>query len=376
MKKTACLLLLLGLLLIPMHVCAAENGIYMKDANAAPGETVYFTISVLGSAAADTAGISYTYNETLLEILPDQCSWLRESVLDDFNTDGKDGVWAAKAPADLEGDLCVLAFRVRPDAVYTETEVSCKVILKNGSQVLGQWETTASLRAACSHSYGNWTGETDSAHFRVCTKCGAHQSQSHTWDTGTVSANPENPGVNIRTRTCTLCGKTRTEKTTDPVTEIQPVVPEETEFPKPTKPEEERPQPSYPSEPRETEPIPTSASRQPEEKPEQPSRKPTEPAAQETRPYIPQPKDYNRQETEPKAQPDAHEGHNHSHAEDLSEESRPMMIPVEEVPLPTQGEREASQTASQGGGGKGVMLLLALAAVIGITILIIHKRRK
>ena len=88
-------------------------------------------------------------------------------------------------------------------------------------KVCGKTETQSI--AKLDHSYGSWTTtreascEVNGEQTRTCTKCGHAETKSiaatgHKWDKGTVSSS-SGCGAGVKTYTCTVCEKTRTEKT-------------------------------------------------------------------------------------------------------------------------------------------------------------------
>lgn len=62
----------------------------------------------------------------------------------------------------------------------------------------------------CQHSFGGWS-DTGSGHSRVCTACGAVESNSHAWDAGAVTTAASCTAAGIKTYTCTVCGAAKTE---------------------------------------------------------------------------------------------------------------------------------------------------------------------
>lgn len=62
------------------------------------------------------------------------------------------------------------------------------------------------------HSYPSTWNHDASSHWKECTACHERSAQaSHTWDKGVVTTVPTSSKPGIRTYTCTVCGRTRTE---------------------------------------------------------------------------------------------------------------------------------------------------------------------
>lgn len=227
---------------------AAQRSVEISDAVAEGNDIIFLTVSLKGESVGDTMGITYTYDEKVLEAVTEQCEWLKDSVLCDFSINGEQGVWAASSAADLSGEICVLAFRVRSGAKLTNTEVKCEIVIKNGSKTVAELQATGNVSGNCTHAYGDWTENGNSGHARVCKKCGAGQSQSHSWDDGVLSEDSRDPSINIKTYTCAICGATKTEEVS---VEIEPSIPVFTEATEPeiTEPEETLEEPYVPGVP-------------------------------------------------------------------------------------------------------------------------------
>lgn len=227
----ALLLVMVASLAVPAF--AAQGDLSMSDVSVQAGETVYLTVSLTKKVTGDTIGVTYTYDGSLLEPVAGSCQWLQQGTLQDFGAGNDSGVWAVDKAKTITGDICVLAFRVREEASFSETKVSCTVLIKNGSKKAGEFTAEATVSMGCDHSFGPWEQQGNAVHTRVCEKCSERQSQSHDWDDGTVTQDPENPDQNLKTRTCTVCDAKRTESV--PAEEEKPGFSRPAE---PTEPEE------------------------------------------------------------------------------------------------------------------------------------------
>lgn len=245
MKKPICILLILLLLSsLSCTALAAENGLTLSDAGGQPGQTVYLAVALRDSLMGDSVGISYSYDAAILEAVPGSCSWSSQGVLQDF--DGHDqGVWANGSTKDLKGTICVLAFRIRPDVTFTETTVSCTLVVQNGGAEVGSFTAEATVSLDCNHEYGNFVDQGSIGHSRECGLCGRKQTQSHSWDEGIVKENPDSKEIDWKVFTCTVCGGTQSYE----VPKSEEAKPEET---KPAAPSETYP--TLPTAPSETEP--------------------------------------------------------------------------------------------------------------------------
>ena len=259
---------------------AAPNQLMMPDANAQTGQVVFLPVTLDAQITGDTMSITYSFDSKLLEAIPDSCKWEKNGILFDFNNKNG-GVWTSKNPISLKGTVCTLAFRVRPDADFTDTRVSCTLVVMRNNEEVGQYQAQAKVGLSCSHKYGVWKDGGTAGHSRSCSLCGELQTQAHSWDEGKLTPDPHRPGVQQKTFTCSACGATKavaveaehvqttpTEATrpqatepvaTKPVTRPQPVtLPEETTpqqlrpivspTQEPTKPQTDRPEQTQPYE--------------------------------------------------------------------------------------------------------------------------------
>lgn len=257
MKRIMILALALALVFsLALTGNAAGEKLTLSNAEAQPGQTVYLTVTLNESAMGDTMGVTYTYDSSVLTAVPSSCSWVKAGVLQDFNNNGA-GVWATTEIGDLKGTVCVLAFRVKENASFTQTEVSCTLIVKNDSTEVGTFTAQASVTKTCSHTYGTWSDQGTLGHTKVCGICGAQVTESHSWDEGIRSQKPNDSTTDLMTFTCTVCSGAKvievpannTQETTGSNSGIKPgdtipvaTVPEYvTEMPS------DKPQPTYPT---------------------------------------------------------------------------------------------------------------------------------
>lgn len=268
MKKVLTLMLALAMIaMLVVPAFAAEEDISISDMNVKPGDTAYLRITLKKSLVGDSIGITYSYDTAVLKAVPKSCTWEKKGAIQDFNNK-KAGAWAASSAMDLKGDLCVLAFQVPENASFTETQVTCTVIIKKGTETVGEYTVTGTISMTCEHKFGEWADEGSVGHAQICELCGKKTTASHAWDEGTIVHNPEDEHTDLKVYTCTVCGaqkqenvpaekedhspvpterptEAQTEPTAPPVTmpipETRPTEPLET-FPNPNHPQETEPQ--------------------------------------------------------------------------------------------------------------------------------------
>lgn len=238
---------------------AAKDTMSVTNATAEPGDIVYLTVTLNEKVVGNTAGIDCKYDPNVLKPVPASSSWSAASTLEDFNKKGG-GVWASKTAQDLKGTLCVVAFQVLQDVTFTDTTVSCTVMVKNDEKEVGTYTADALITYDCDHVFGDWKDQGTIGHTRTCSGCEAQETQSHEWDEGKTSANPDGSNTSLLTHTCTVCGATKVQTVAKEESGTIPTIPEHTHpeetYPElPTKPT--TPNDSYferPTTPTETEP--------------------------------------------------------------------------------------------------------------------------
>ena len=239
MKKWIALFLALLLVSsLSLTALAAEDTLSLSDASGQEGDIVYLAVSLNEPIRGNTIGITYSYDAALLQAQPDYCSWSIAGLMKDFDSNNA-GVWASGNTQDLSGTICVLAFQLK--APLTEgTAVSCTMIIKDSSTTMGTFTAQATVSTTCDHQYSNWSDNGAIGHHRVCTLCNAPQTQSHTWDEGVLSDNPDNPFSQLKTYTCSVCAGTKSVEVF--------VQKEEEQFTQPTFPQQTTPT-THPTDP-------------------------------------------------------------------------------------------------------------------------------
>ena len=72
--------------------------------------------------------------------------------------------------------------------------------------------TKAENIAALGHNWGAWANLNNTQHQRVCLRNSSHmETESHTWNDGTVTTAPTCTAAGIKTYTCTVCQGTKTQ---------------------------------------------------------------------------------------------------------------------------------------------------------------------
>ena len=371
MKKLLNLLLLAAVMTaLSVPAMAAESGIRVADVTVQETDLVSIPVALQTETTGTAMSLTYTYDSAVLEIVPEDCRWIPSGAIRDFSKTGPQAVWASSGEKKLSGDLCVLTFRILNRETFRKTEVSCSVTVKNGGETVGSYTDSAKITRICAHDFGEWTSGGTSAHSRKCALCGQEELQSHDWDQGTISRDPENTDVVVTTYRCTVCAEERIWETPGAHVEIRPTHPEESESPEPA---ETKPQPTYPGE------VEKQPTRPAEQSPE--SQKPSSEGSWNSGSGTPgqngsgaQPHDYNRHsqmqadgETLQNAESAAENGFmaEGSGAPEGAETTRPIAIKVEESPETA----EIVHAFTESSGSEDTSRLLRYAVAAALTVL-------
>lgn len=217
MKKCVVLLLTLLLLLLPLNAYAAQDVLELDGGTVTPGETVYVTVRLKGAITGDSMGIQIQHDETVLEYLPEASFWKQDSILSDLSQEGT-GVWAVEKPVELKDEICVLAFQTQKDTKADTTQVSCKLIIKNGAQEVGNFTAFGEVTLQCGHQFGDWNSDGSVNHVHSCALCGLKETGVHSWDDGAIGTG-EHQGKTVYT-----CGLCKVLKVVDPASGEQEMI--------------------------------------------------------------------------------------------------------------------------------------------------------
>ena len=155
------------------------------------GETIDFTVSVTGETPYTSLFAELTIDTNVFEFVS---SVTKANLMVDY--DGTSIVVLNTAGTNYVGDLQVLTFRVKDTAPIKPSAVTGTASGNSGALTVQFVGTTVSIN--CEHDYpAAWTKIDDQYHEKVCSKCGTHDKQEHTW----------NEGEPIEPATCTDPGK-------------------------------------------------------------------------------------------------------------------------------------------------------------------------
>ncbi len=211
MRKALLFVLALSLL-ISMQIPTFATGmeLSLSDKTADQGQMVYVTVVLTEPVVGKSVAITFTYDEAVLVSEPEKSSWSKEGLIQDFGMLKDAGVWTVPESRNLQGEICVLAFRVLPEVAFANTKINFQLIIKDSSETVAEFTEAVILQSSCEHDFGEWEDHGEIGHTQRCKLCGASSTQSHTWDKGTVIENETSSSFVIRKFTCTSCGAIKT----------------------------------------------------------------------------------------------------------------------------------------------------------------------
>lgn len=146
---------LLMICIAPITAQAANTKIVVSNASAEQSQIVYLTVKLSDCAKADTLGIFFEYDSSVLKKIASECSWKNKGVLQDFNVAKDDGVWTTNKAKDLNGEICTLGFRVQADAPVGDTIVKCKLTVIKDNKTIGTFTAEGTIHVKGDSSEDN-----------------------------------------------------------------------------------------------------------------------------------------------------------------------------------------------------------------------------
>ena len=154
MKKT--ILTLITVLLLVMAftvtVSAAGTTATTESKNGAKGDTVTVNVSVTSTSNVTSGAVEVTYDSTKLQLVDGSWS-VSGSLLANFDKSNGKGAFAFATGSTVDGNILSVKFKVLTDAPLGDTDVQCKIMLKNGSTDLPVTNKAGKITVTCKHSF-------------------------------------------------------------------------------------------------------------------------------------------------------------------------------------------------------------------------------
>lgn len=215
MKKIYALLLTIVMCLsASITVSAATPALTATGDKAERNDYVLVTLTLENCDDANTLSITYEYDSDVLKKIANRCKWSMEGDLTDFAINKNEGVWYSKDTNGINGEICVLGFRISDTAPIGKTTVKCTVTAKAESRVIDTYTVEAVVEVTCAHVAGDnavGTKVDEEKHKYECDLCGTDIVESHIWDKGVVTKPATEEETGIKLYTCSFCKATKEE---------------------------------------------------------------------------------------------------------------------------------------------------------------------
>ena len=198
------------LLVAAMAVSAyAASGFSMSASSGTlrRGDTVTLTVSVSSSEPATSYGLMLSFDASVFELVNGTCT-VGGTLVSSFNNGF---AFMFQNPTAYSGAVGNVTLRVKDNAAFGSFKVSGSASVKNGSEAVSASGCSVALSVVCDHNYSGWAKQDDSVHSKICSVCNDVQTESHTWNNGTVDKPASCKEEGQKTYSCTTCAYTKTE---------------------------------------------------------------------------------------------------------------------------------------------------------------------
>lgn len=141
---------------------------------AAQGEEINVTVVVSGCPEIKSMALKPEYDSDGLELV--SCEWSEEirdnAIIADFDSEKGNAAVAFLSPADINGDVLVITFRVKDDASLAEFDISVYAVIKNGDIDIPNKPIENSIPVVCRHDISEGKlGIDEDGHWYKCSEC-------------------------------------------------------------------------------------------------------------------------------------------------------------------------------------------------------------
>lgn len=213
--RLLCLALLLGSLVLTVSAASAHMSLSGSASTAHRGDSISLTVYLSNDQPISYGGIVLGFDSSVFEITGGSCH-VSGATLAEVSASRGGGTFILQNDSVVSGTIFTINLRVKSDAPFGRYSISGSGSI-NGA---GCGVSGTSVTVACDHSYGSAAPADDASHQSTCTICGETKTESHTWDSGTVTKAATCKESGSRLHTCTGCGAEKTE--TIPVSNDHP----------------------------------------------------------------------------------------------------------------------------------------------------------
>lgn len=197
-------LLLLSALALTVHA-AGYMQLSSSSGTLYRGDSFTITVTLSNDQPVSNGGVILSYDTAALEMLGGSCQ-VSNAAFSNVSASIPGGTFVMESDAVVSGTIFTFRMRVKDTAPFGSYSISGDASLNIGCSLGG-----TSVTVACKHDYKNCTEKDSGSHQSTCTICGDVKTESHSWNSGTVTKAPTCTATGTKKLTCTGCGATKTD---------------------------------------------------------------------------------------------------------------------------------------------------------------------
>ena len=204
------LLLLFGLA-VPALAAAGSVSLAAFSQSLKRGDSFTVTASLSGAEPIALGTVKLDFDSSVFELTGGSCH-VAGAAVGQVIPGSKAGTFMLSGePQKISGTIFTFNMKVKDTAGFGSFTISSSASV--GVSV-GEGISSGSVvvSVVCDHSYGEFTGISDTQHSRTCSVCKNEEKADHSWDKGVETKKPTCKEEGEKTFTCSVCKATRIEK--------------------------------------------------------------------------------------------------------------------------------------------------------------------
>lgn len=216
MKKISlCVVMLLIISMLAVPALAAQSATMSVSASSGTvyrGDTITVTVSTSKVDNATSGGFMFSYDKNVFEYVNGSAGSTLGGYTSGISTAaGNVAGFFMNGNATIQGSIFQITLKVKDNAAFGTYSISGTPNITAGDGAVSCGAGSASVTVACQHSYGSWAKVSSTQHKRTCSVCLGDETVNHTWNSGTITKQPDCKESGTKTFTCTGCNATKTE---------------------------------------------------------------------------------------------------------------------------------------------------------------------
>ena len=204
------LLLLFGLA-VPALAAAGSVSLAASSQSLKRGDSFTVTASLSGAEPIALGTVKLDFDSSVFELTGGSCH-VAGAAVGKVIPGSKAGTFMLSGePQKISGTIFTFNMKVKDTAGFGSFTISSSASV--GVSV-GEGISSGSVvvSVVCDHSYGEFTGISDTQHSRTCSVCKNEEKADHSWDKGVETKKATCKEEGEKTFTCSVCKATRIEK--------------------------------------------------------------------------------------------------------------------------------------------------------------------